>query len=72
MNPQLNRRVADEHIADLRHDAKRQQDAQVAQHESFVVPVMAQLRRERPGRPPARPRDAERTTRTTDAAAAEA
>jgi hypothetical protein len=72
MNPQLNHRVANEHIADLRRDAKRQQDAQVARHESFVVRVMAQLWRERPGRPPARPRDAERTTRATDAATAEA
>lgn len=72
MNPQLNHRVASEHIADLRRDPKRQQDAQVAKHERFVVRVMAQLRRERPGRPPARPSDAEPTTRATDAAAAEA
>lgn len=72
MNPQLNHRVAGEHITDLRRDAKRQHHAQVAKQERFVVRVMAQLRRERPGRPPARTRDAEPTTRTIDAAAAEA
>jgi hypothetical protein len=52
---------ANEHIAYLRRDAKRQQDAQVAKHESFVVRVMEQLWRERPDRPPARPSDAEPT-----------
>ena len=75
MHGELNNRLANEHIADLRRAADRQRFAQVARHESFVVRALARLlRHERTveNRAPARLSDGEPVTRRTDAAAAEA
>jgi len=75
MYGELNYCLSNEHIADLRRAADRQRFAQVAKHESFLVRLLARMRRrERPiaDRAPARLSDAELRTRPTDAAAAEA
>jgi hypothetical protein len=75
MNPELNYRLANEHIADLRRAAERDWFAGFANHESFLARAIARLRsRQRTvgHRAPARPSDAETATAVTDAATAEA
>ena len=74
MHGELNHLLANEHIADLGRAAERERFAQFAKHESFLLRVVAQLRRERAIRPPAPARltNAETATGTTDAAAAKA
>jgi hypothetical protein len=75
MYGELNYRLSNEHIADLRRAADQQRFAPFAKHESFYVRSLARMRRrQRPiaDRVPARLSDAELTTRPTDAAAAEA
>jgi hypothetical protein len=75
MHGDLNYRLANEHIADLRRIADGQRFAQLARRESFVVRASARLRRGQrriDARAAARLSDLEPATRPTDAAAAEA
>jgi hypothetical protein len=66
---------ANEHIADLRRAAEREQFARVTKRESFLTRVIARpRRRERPigHRAPPRLSDAKPSTQAADAAAAKA
>jgi hypothetical protein len=75
MHGDLNYRLANEHIADLRRTADGQRFAQFPTRESFVTRALTRLRRrERPiyDRAPARLSGAEPAARPRDAAAAEA
>jgi hypothetical protein len=75
MNPQLNYRAANEHIADLTRAAERERFTQFAKHESLLARLIARVRSHERlifHRAPARLSDGESATGTTDAAAAEA
>ena len=75
MNPQLNHRAANEHIADLTRAAERERLTRFAQHESLLARLTARVRgHERLiiQRAPARLSERESATGATDAAATEA